>query len=165
MTGAPAALGDLALRTPRLTQGLAAAHATLYRRTEGRMLARWFGASILVMETIGRRTGRTRRTPLVYVRDGADLVVVPANGGADRTPAWWLNLRDADRGVALLGRERRPVRPVEARGAERERLWRRVAAVSPLDHYQRRTDRRIPVVVLVGEPIRPAPAAAWRTAA
>lgn len=121
------------------------------------MLARWFGARILVLETVCRRTGRRRAVPLVYVPDGDDLVVVPANAGAARPPGWWLNLRSGAEGVAVLASERRRVRPEEAAGAERERLWALVAAVSPLDQYQRQTARRIPVVLLRRSPPGPDP--------
>jgi F420H(2)-dependent quinone reductase len=145
---APLRLAPLALRVPRLTRALTAAHATMFLRTRGRLANRWFGAAVLVLETVGRRTGKPRAAPVVYLPDGENLVVVPANGGADGPPAWWLNLRAAGEGVAVLGRERRPVRPLEAAGAERERLWRRFAAVSPVDDYQRRTHRSIPVIVL-----------------
>jgi deazaflavin-dependent oxidoreductase (nitroreductase family) len=145
---APLLLAPLAQRFPRLTRGLTAAHAALFLRTGGRLASRWFGAAVLVLETVGRRTGKPRAAPVVYLPDGENLVVVPANGGADGPPAWWLNLRAAGEGVAVLGRERRPVRPLEAAGAERDRLWQRFAAVSPVDHYQRRTRRTIPVIVL-----------------
>jgi F420H(2)-dependent quinone reductase len=141
-------LAPLALRLPRLTRRLTAAHTALFRWTQGRLANRWFGAAVLVLETVGRRTGQPRAAPVVYLPDGDNLVVVPANGGAHGPPAWWLNLQAAGGGVAVLGRERRQIRPLEAAGAEHERLWRRFAAISPVDHYQRRTDRRIPVVVL-----------------
>jgi F420H(2)-dependent quinone reductase len=146
--GAPTLLGDLAVRMPRLTRRFSAVHAALFLRAQQSALARWFGASILVLETSGRRSGRRCATPLVYVPDGDDLVVVPANAGADRAPHWWLNLQAAGEGVAVLGNRRRRVEPSIAAGAERERLWRRLAAVSPLEHYQRRTRRRLPVVLL-----------------
>jgi deazaflavin-dependent oxidoreductase (nitroreductase family) len=155
---APLLLAPLALRFPRLTRGLTAAHTTVFLRTQGQLTSRWFGAAVLVLETVGRRTGKPRATPVVYLPDGENLVVVPANGGADGPPAWWLNLRAAGEGVAVLGRERRPVRPLEAAGAERERLWQRFAAVSPVDHYQRRTRRPLPVIVLapaMGHPPSP----------
>ena len=141
-------LAPLALRLPGMARRLAAAHTTLFLWSRGRLASRWFGAAVLVLETVGRRTGKPRAVPVVYLPDGENLVVVPANGGAHRPPAWWLNLQAAGQGVAVLGRERRQVRPLEAAGAERERLWRRFAAVAPIDHYQRRTDRRIPVIVL-----------------
>jgi deazaflavin-dependent oxidoreductase (nitroreductase family) len=142
------ALGPLALRLPRLTRRLTAAHASVFRWTRGRLASRWFGAAVLVLETVGRHTGQPRAVPVVYLPDADNLVVVAANGGAHRPPAWWLNLQAAGHGVAVVGRERRPVRPLEAAGPERERLWRRFAAIAPVDHYQRRTGRTIPVVVL-----------------
>jgi deazaflavin-dependent oxidoreductase (nitroreductase family) len=142
-------LSELALRVPPLTRRLTHLHATVYVWTRGRLFGRWFGLAILVLETVGRRSGKPRRVPVAYLPDGENLVVVPANGGAHRAPAWWLNLLAAGDGVAVLGRDRRRIRPYEASGAERERLWRRFAAASPVDRYQRRTSRRIPVVVLV----------------
>jgi F420H(2)-dependent quinone reductase len=149
MSGAPVALGDVAVRASGLTRRATAAHGALYRRTRGRVLSRWFGTQILLLETVGRRTGATRSAPLVYLPDGDDLVVVPANAGARRPPAWWLNLRAAGNGVAHLGGEARAVRAVEAGGADRDRLWDRYAAVSPVEHYQRRAGRLLPVVRLV----------------
>lgn len=137
-SGAPVPLGDFALKMPRLTRRMTALHGALLLRAQGAM-ARWFGAEILVLETIGRRSGKARLTPLVYVPHGDDLVVVPANAGAARPPAWWLNLQAAGQGVATLGKRRRIVKPRIATGTEHERLWQRVAAVAPLDHYQRRT--------------------------
>jgi F420H(2)-dependent quinone reductase len=148
-------LAPLALRFPRIIRRLTVAHAVLFLRTRGLLASRWFGAPILVLETVGRRTGKPRAAPMVYLPDGGNLVVVAANGGANGPPAWWLNLQAAGTGVAVLGRERRPVRPLEAAGAERERLWRRFAAVSPVDHYGRRTHRYIPVVVLAPAAVHP----------
>ena len=148
MSGAPVALGNFALRTPTLTRRLTGTHGALFRRTNGRLLRRWFGSPILVLETAGRRSGLRRSVPLVYLRDGDDLVVVPANAGARRSPAWWLNLETAGQGVVDLGGERRAVRPVLATGARRDRLWRRFAAIAPVEHYGRRTPRSLPVVLL-----------------
>ncbi|MGH8776331.1 MAG: nitroreductase/quinone reductase family protein [Jiangellaceae bacterium] len=147
-SGVPVALAPLATRLPGLLRRLTGAHAALFLATKGRLLGRWFGARILVLETVGRRTGQPRATPLVYLRDGPDFVVVPANGGAHSEPAWWLNLRAADDAVAVLGRDRCRVRPREATGPERERLWQRFATVTPVEDYQRRACRRLPIVVL-----------------
>ena len=127
---------------------MSAAHTGALTVTRGRVLARWFGARLLLLETVGRRTGRTRVAPLAYVPDGADLVVVPGNAGADRPPAWWLNLRAAGRGAVIVAGRRRPVAARVATGAERRRLWARLAAVTPVEHYDRRTARHLPVVVL-----------------
>lgn len=152
-TGAPVPLGDLALRMPGLTRRMTVLHGALLLRAQQGALARWFGAEILVLETIGRRSGKVRMTPLVYVARGDDLVVVPANAGAARPPAWWLNLQAAGQGIATLGKRRRTVKPRIATGMEHERLWQRVAGVAPLDHYQRRSGRPLPIVVLERVPV------------
>ncbi len=146
--GAPTPLGDLALQMPKLTRHITAVHGALFLRAQSGPLARWFGASILVLETVGRRTGRPRATPLAYLSHGDDLVIVPANAGADRAPAWWLNLQAAGQGVAVLDSQRRNVRPRIAAGTEHQQLWQRLATVAPIDHYQRRTRRPLPIVVL-----------------
>lgn len=147
-SGAPIPLGDLALRLPHLTRRMTALHRALLLHGQNGPLARWFGASILVLETVGRRTGRLRATPLAYLSHGDDFVVVPANAGADPAPAWWLNLQAAGQGVAILANERRSVRPRIATDSEHLQLWQRVATVAPIDHYQRRTHRPLPIVVL-----------------
>ena len=147
MTGAPITLSRIARRTPRATLRLAAFHATLLRHSRGRA-DRWFGSRLLLLETVGRASGLPRRAAVVYLPDGDDLVVVPANAGAVRPPSWWLNLRAAGEATVLLGRERRRVRPHVASGADRERLWRRFAAATPVNHYERRAGRELPVVVL-----------------
>lgn len=68
-------------------------HAALFKLSGGRFGRRWSGVPVLVLITVGRKSGRRRETPVVYMRDGDDLVVLPAAAGSDRTPAWWLNLQ------------------------------------------------------------------------
>ena len=116
----------------------------------------------MVIETVGRRSGERRASPIVYVRDGDGYLVTPANAGAGRTPAWWLNLEAAGRGVALVRAERLVVRPRVLLGAEREHAWRAmVDAGVALDEYDAFAEREFPMVRL--EPVpsgRSAPAAA-----
>lgn len=141
--------------TQRLQRRLGARHAKVLRATGGRRMNRWFGAPVLVLETVGRRTGQARATPVLYLRDPAGLVVIAANGGADRVPAWWHNLQAAGRGNVLVDGERREVVPRVAEGQERDRLWRAFAAMYPsLDDYLSLTDRELPVVVLEPPPAR-----------
>ena len=107
------------------------------------------GAPLCLLTTTGRRSGRARTVPLLYVRDGEDLVVVASRGGSGTHPAWYLNLRDRPDALVQLGAERLPVRARDATPEERTRLWGELTAVYPhFDAYQARTDRRIPVVVL-----------------
>jgi len=130
------------------------AHARVFGAARGRLLGRWFGAPVLVIETIGRHSGLPRRTPIVYAADGELFVVTPANAGADQTPAWWLNLCAMRMATVVVGGRRVAVRALEAEGAERERLWRVLVAMSPaIARYQDFTDRRFPVVVLDPRPV------------
>ncbi len=76
----------------RLTLGVIAVHRALYRASGGRLLGRVAGMPVLLLTTTGRRTGRSRTTPLTYLRDGDALVLVASAGGSDRPPAWSLNL-------------------------------------------------------------------------
>jgi len=87
--------------------------------------------------------------PLCSLRDGEAFVVIASYGGLDRSPSWWLNLRQEPRATVRLGRTTREVVAREATDDERERLWAQVTERAPgyLD-YQRRTTRRIPVVLL-----------------
>lgn len=71
-------------------------HAWSHRRTKGRFLPHWFGLPVLILEVNGRKTNRLRRVPIVYILHESKPVVVPANGGVPRLPAWWLNLLAAD---------------------------------------------------------------------
>ena len=146
-------LVNLTSRAPSLQSLATRAHARLYRRTRGRAGRRWInGAPVLVLETIGRRSGKPRPTPVIYARDGGRLVVSAANAGAKRTPAWWLNLRERPAATVELGDRRFPVRARLAEGAERERLWALLRDVAPaIEEYRHYTSREFPVVAL--EPV------------
>ncbi|MCV7283233.1 nitroreductase family deazaflavin-dependent oxidoreductase [Mycolicibacterium flavescens] len=140
----------IVVRWPRAQRALGRTHARLYRLTGGRIGRRWFaGAPVMLLETVGRRTGQTRVTPVLYQASGDALVVMAANAGSSRTPAWWLNLQQAGRGVVQIGTTRRSVRPRELAGAERDRAFTSFVEMYPqAAHYGRFTDRRFPVVAL-----------------
>jgi F420H(2)-dependent quinone reductase len=121
-----------------------------YRLSGGRVAGNIpTGAPICLVTTTGRRSGRLRTVPLVYVPDGDDLVVVASRGGMGSHPAWYLNLRDGPGATVQVGAASWRVRARDATEAERERLWPTLTAAYPhFDAYQRRTSRRIPVVIL-----------------
>jgi F420H(2)-dependent quinone reductase len=131
------------------THYLGALHRLLYRASGGRLGSRIWGLEIVLLTTTGRRSGRARTVPLCALRDGGSFVVIASYGGLDRSPSWWLNLRHEPRATMQLGRTVYDVVAREAVSAERERLWAQVTARAPgyLD-YQRRTTRRIPIVLL-----------------
>ena len=112
------------------------------------------GAPVGVLEAAGARTGRRRRTPLLYFVDGGCLVLIASNGGSDRDPAWLHNVR-ARPHVRFLTPERgwRAYRARMATGAERARRWATATDFyAGYAAYQSRTGREIPVVVL--EPVQ-----------
>jgi deazaflavin-dependent oxidoreductase (nitroreductase family) len=126
-----------------------AIHEFWYRLSGGLIGGRFGRARMLLLTTTGRKSGRARTTPLLYLEDDGNLVVIASNGGNPNHPAWWLNLKSDPRAEVQVGRERRAVTAEEAEGEERERLWRAVVDVNRgYEGYQRSTTRRIPVVLL-----------------
>ncbi len=128
-------------------------HTAVYRATGGRVAGEAGNLPVLLLTTTGRRSGKQRTTPLLYVRDGDDLVVVASNGGRDWFPAWWLNLQQHPDAVVELGRERREVSATKADPEQRARFWPKFTGAYPgyLD-YQARTAREIPLVILHPDP-------------
>jgi len=127
-----------------------AEHVRRYRETDGDVGHIWReGSMVLLLTTTGRTSGQARTVPLIYGLTGENPVVVASKGGAPRHPSWYLNLRRRPEAeVQILG-ERFRVRARDAEGDEREGLWRMMNEIWPhYAEYQRRTDRRIPVVVL-----------------
>jgi deazaflavin-dependent oxidoreductase (nitroreductase family) len=124
-------------------------HRRLYRATGGFIGHRSHVGTFLLLTTVGRRTGTRRTTPLLYMRDGADLIVVGSNGGRDRPPGWVLNAEAAPRVEVQAGRKKMVVVAEVLRGADKEGLWPRLARYySGWSYYQQLTDREIPVVRL-----------------
>lgn len=132
-----------------LARGWGRLHSALLRRSGGRLGGKWFGAPVLVLVTVGRRSGARRESPLIYVRDGDDLVLLAANGGNDRIPAWWLNLQAAPTAEVVLRGRRRVMSWREVTGDEHARLFAAfVTAYPPTEHYLGYTDRHLPIAVL-----------------
>ena len=125
-------------------------NTALYRLTGGKVGGRMGKAPILLLTVAGRKSGKRRTTPLIYGRDGDNYVVIASMGGAPEHPAWYLNLQGQEAEIEV-GRERQRVRARHAEGEERERLWVQMVSIYPsYDSYQKKTERRIPVVVLEG---------------
>lgn len=124
-------------------------HEFWYRLSGGMIGGSMWGRPILLLTTTGRKSGRKRTTPLVYMPDGDNMVIIASNGGAPQHPEWWLNLRDEPKAEVQVGRDVKAVVAEKAEGEERDRLWREVVEMySGYDEYQRSTKREIPVVVL-----------------
>ncbi len=141
---------DIADRSWPVLRRLMGQHARIYRATDGRIGHRVpFAPPMLLLDHVGAKSGHGRTTPLVYMDDGADVVIVASKGGHPRHPAWFHNLRAHPDTTVQIGRERRPVHARVATPSERSRLWPRVVEVyAGYRGYQERTQREIPLVIL-----------------
>ena len=129
-------------------------HQWLYEHSDGRIGASLGGRPMLLLRTVGRRSGQPRTAALLYVPDGDAYVVIASKGGAPQHPGWFHNLTAQPDVEIQVGRERISVRARVAEGEERSRLWARADQVNQgqYDVYQSRTKRVIPVVVLERRP-------------
>jgi deazaflavin-dependent oxidoreductase (nitroreductase family) len=124
-------------------------HVQQYEATGGKVGHDWNGTSCLILRTIGRKSGQTRKFPLIYGRDGNDYVLVASKGGAPDNPGWYRNLV-AHPDVEIQVRDKvLPVRARTASAEEKRRVWGIMTAQWPgYDGYQAGTKRDIPVVLL-----------------
>ncbi|MFF0055788.1 nitroreductase family deazaflavin-dependent oxidoreductase [Streptomyces microflavus] len=129
--------------------GWVARQAELYESSGGTKGTTQLGVPCLLMDYVGRRSGAVRRTVLMYGRDGEDYLIVASNGGSDRPPLWYLNLRD-NPGVELrVGTERFPAVAATLPAEEKARVWPRLVELFPrYAQYQASTGRDIPVIRL-----------------
>jgi F420H(2)-dependent quinone reductase len=149
MTAFQERLGRIAVRW------MAGFNTAAYRLSNGRVAAHVpGGAPICLLTTTGRRSGRSRTVPLLYVPHGDDqIVVVASHGGMSTHPEWYLNLMADPRATVEFGSRCRSLTARVASDAERAELWPALTAVYPrFDAYQRRTDRIIPVLILAPTP-------------
>jgi deazaflavin-dependent oxidoreductase (nitroreductase family) len=122
-----------------------------FRKNRGRVGGNFEGAPLLLLHTIGRRTGRERVNPLMYLKDGERLLVFASKGGADANPDWYYNLKAHPDIQIEVGDEKIDVHAQEVLGTERDALYARQATLYPaFADYQRRTKRIIPVIALTG---------------
>ncbi|HEV8574230.1 MAG TPA: nitroreductase family deazaflavin-dependent oxidoreductase [Dehalococcoidia bacterium] len=129
--------------------GWVAQHIQGYVESDGEKGHRWRGVDTLLLTTRGRKSGKLRRTALIYGRDGDRYLVVASKGGAQKHPEWYLNLAANPEVEVQVGADKFKARARTAGAEEKPELWRVMTSVWPdYDSYQARTKRDIPVVVL-----------------
>jgi deazaflavin-dependent oxidoreductase (nitroreductase family) len=129
--------------------GWVADHIREYVETDGRKGHTWRGATTLLFTTMGRKSGKRRRTALIYGKDGDNYIVVASRGGHAQHPAWYLNLVDNPNVEVQVGADKFTARARTANAEEKARLWPIMTAIWPAyDDYQAKTERDIPVVIL-----------------
>ncbi len=137
-------------RPPRgLIRAAGAIHRFVIVRTGGRLGADLLDHPILLLSTIGRRSGKQRTQPLMYLREADCYLVAASFGGHDQDPAWLSNIQANPQATIVVEGRRMPVLAAIATPDERERLWPRFLSLSPAyEKYQHSTDRQIPIVKL-----------------
>jgi deazaflavin-dependent oxidoreductase (nitroreductase family) len=133
-----------------LLRRLMGAHATIYRASHGLIGHRFPGAPpTLLLDHVGAKSGTRRTSPLLYARDGENLVLVASKGGYPKNPAWYHNLVANPETTVQVGSRRREVHARVATSEERARLWTLMVGVyGGYEDYRKRTEREIPLVVL-----------------
>lgn len=156
-TDPPAPRGLDSPVTAKIIKAMARVQTRIFKATGGRIGGRWrIGAGwrrpvpTLLLEHRGRRSGQMYTTPLLFLRDGEDLVVAGSQGGLPGHPQWYRNLlAEPAARVQVPGGTMTDVRAREAEGDERARLWAALVELyADFADYQQWTDRRIPVIVL-----------------
>jgi deazaflavin-dependent oxidoreductase (nitroreductase family) len=125
-------------------------HVEAYRKSDGAYGHDWRnGSSVLLLTTLGRRSGEPRTNALIYGRSGDDYLVVASKGGSDQPPGWYVNLQAQPEVDVQILDDRFRARARVATPEERPAMWAEMTKHWPdYDAYQERTDREIPVVVL-----------------
>lgn len=124
-------------------------HSRLYRLSGGRIGHRAGSITNLLLTTTGRRSGEKRTCPVAYFEDAGRYVMIASNGGNEKHPVWYLNLKADPRATILAGPRRVDVVASTAEGDERARLWSAAVRGNPqFAVYESITSRKIPVVVL-----------------
>jgi deazaflavin-dependent oxidoreductase (nitroreductase family) len=127
-----------------------ALHRTIYRLTGGRVGSHGFGMPVVILTTVGRKSGKRRDTMLTSpIREEGRTILVASYGGDDRDPQWFLNLRANPEVELTVDGQTTKMRARVAGDEERGELWPRVVeSYKGYGQYQTRTERQIPLVIL-----------------
>lgn len=124
-------------------------HIFLYKRTNGSMSGSMGGSDVLLLTSKGRKTGKTRIVPLLFMMDGSNYIIIASYGGSDHNPAWFHNLRSSKDATIRVKEIDKEVKAIVASKDERNRLWPIITDWSPqYAKYQEKTSREIPVIIL-----------------
>jgi deazaflavin-dependent oxidoreductase (nitroreductase family) len=121
-----------------------------FRASKGEVGGGFSGAPLLLLHTVGARSGRSRVNPMMYLADRGRFLVFASKAGSDRNPDWYHNLLAHPEARIEVGEATLPVRAVELRGTERDTAFAEQARRYPgFAGYQSKTERVIPVIALI----------------
>jgi deazaflavin-dependent oxidoreductase (nitroreductase family) len=120
-----------------------------FRANGGKVTGPFEGRPLLLLTSIGAKSGQPRTMPLVYTTDGDNLVIIASKGGSDANPDWYHNLVANPEATIELPGETFQVRARQTEGEERRRLYDAQATLMPaFADYEKKTTREIPLFVL-----------------
>lgn len=120
-----------------------------FRANGGKVGGPFEGKPLLLLHTVGAKSKEPRINPAAYITDGERLVIIASKAGAPTNPGWYYNLVANPLVTVEVGTEQFQVRATVAAEPERTRLYNKMAADRPaFADYERKTTRRIPVVIL-----------------
>jgi deazaflavin-dependent oxidoreductase (nitroreductase family) len=133
-----------------VTRNVMKGHTLAYRATNGLVGHRVpFAPPMLLLDHVGAKSGTKRTSPLAYMKDGKNYVIVASKGGHPKHPGWYHNLRANPDTTIQVGSKRHAVKARVANAQEHKRLWKKVVDVyNGYEGYQERTKRKIPLVIL-----------------
>ena len=135
---------------PNTIRLLGRVHAWLWNLCGGKLGSTFGKLPLMMLTTTGRKTGRRRTTPVLYLQDETGLIVVASFGGNDMHPAWYLNLEQCPDAEVIVKGEHRRVMARKLSPEEKKVIWRRLVQLYPqFETYQQRTRREIPLMRLI----------------
>ena len=128
---------------------MARVHVFLYRLTGGKIGGRMVGAPVMLLTSTGRKTGKQRQMPLLFVTHPQGWVIAASSGGTPADPHWWINLKASPKTTIQIMGETHPVTASEVKGKDYDKLWKQLVDLyAGYEEYAARTSRKIPVVLL-----------------
>jgi deazaflavin-dependent oxidoreductase (nitroreductase family) len=149
MASPPPAFPEPGTLGARIANAVTKIDGVVYRLSKGRLRGKMQDLPVLILHHVGRKSGKARATPVLYLPDGENVIIVASRGGSDATPAWWLNLKAMPETMVEIKGSKRRMRPRQASPEEKAAYWPRLTEkYSFFDDYQARTKRDIPVIIL-----------------
>jgi len=122
---------------------------SLYRLTQGKIGGRVQGLSVLLLKTVGRKTGVERTTPVGYFMDHGNYIITASNAGRNTHPDWFHNLHANPRVTIEIKDHQLEAEAEVADSEKRSALWSQLISLSPTyANYAKKTKREIPLVIL-----------------
>lgn len=120
-----------------------------FRSNNGKVGGRFENSTLLILHTIGAKSGKERVNPVAYVKDGDQLVIIASKGGAPDNPDWYYNLRANPKVTVEVGTDKFQAQAEQVSEPERSRLYQKMVDMMPgFAEYEQKTDRVIPVIKL-----------------